>query len=162
MKSIFYLFETPGRLHWIRSFSLLCFSFLLLIQASSFANRAYFESPVEGRWDLTLTKDGKSLPSWLEVRHSGTRFLVGQFVGMGGSSRPISKINFNNNILSFSIPPQWDTASNDLGFEARFQGDSLLGTLVMPDGTSYLHDRCPCTFVVENQGTGMGKTNQII
>ena len=137
MKTIFYLFETPCRLLTVRPFFLFCCSFLLVIQTSTFANRTYFESPVEGRWDLTLTKDGKSLPSWLEVRHSGTRFLVGQFVGMGGSSRPISKINFNNNILSFSIPPQWDTASNDLGFEARFQGDSLLGTLVMPDGTSY-------------------------
>ena len=80
---------------------------------------------------------GKDYPAWLQVMHSGTRTLVGQFVGQGGSARPISKINFTNNIVSFSIPPQWDTASSDLVFEASFQGDSLSGGLTMPDGKKF-------------------------
>src|SRR5258705_872046 len=73
----------------------------------------------------------------MEINHSGTRTLVGQFVGQGGSARLISKINFINGTVNFSIPPQWDTASRDLIFEARFQGDSLAGWLTMPDGKKF-------------------------
>ena len=100
-------------------------------------NKNFFESPVEGRYDLTLYNTGKTYPAWLEIHHSGTRILVGQYVGQGGSARPISKVNFINGTVSFSIPPQWDTASGDLVFEARFQGDSLVGGLTMPDGKKF-------------------------
>ena len=63
-------------------------------------------SSVEGRWDITVYNSGQTMPSWLEVVHSGLHTLVGQFVGVGGSARPISKVNVNNGKLSFSIPPQ--------------------------------------------------------
>jgi hypothetical protein len=106
-------------------------------KADTISQGLYFESPLEGRWDLTLHKSGKDYPAWLQVMHSGTRTLVGQYVGQGGSARPISKINFTNGVVSFSIPPQWDTASNDLVFEASFQGDSLTGGLTMPDGQKF-------------------------
>jgi hypothetical protein len=39
---------------------------------------------IEGRWDLSFTRNGKELPSWLEVNHSGIRTFVGHFVGAGG------------------------------------------------------------------------------
>jgi hypothetical protein len=97
----------------------------------------YFESPLEGRWDLTLYNSGNTFPAWLEVQHSGTRTLVGRFVGQGGSARPISKVNFADGKVSFSIPPQWDTANNDLVFEASLEGDSLTGGLTMPDGKKF-------------------------
>ena len=123
----------------ISAFSL--FYFLLFTfyfsSANTIAKSSYYESPLEGRYDLTLQNSGKSYPAWLEVHHSGTRTLVGQYVGQGGSARPISKINFINGVVSFSIPPQWDTASNDLVFEASFQGDSLTGWLTMPDGKKF-------------------------
>jgi hypothetical protein len=93
-------------------------------------------SSVEGRWDITIYDDGKTMPSWLEVVHSGLHTLVGQFVGTGGSARPISKVNFENGKVSFSIPPQWETG-NDLSFEAAFQGDSLAGTITFPNGKTY-------------------------
>ena len=115
-------------------FLLFTFSFL---KANTFSGRAYFESPLEGRWDLTLYNSGKTSPAWLEVQHSGTRILVGRFVGQGGSARPISKVNFIDGKVSFSIPPQWDTANSDLVFEASLQGDSLTGGLTMPNGTKF-------------------------
>jgi hypothetical protein len=105
-------------------------SFLNTIQA------APDTSSVEGRWDITIYNSGKTIPSWLEVVHSGLHTLVGQFVGAGGSARPISKVNFNNGKVSFSIPPQWETG-NDLAFEATLQGDSLTGTITFPDGKTY-------------------------
>ena len=114
----------------------LLFSFHIA-RGNTIRNNNYYESPLEGRYDLILYNSGKSYPAWLEVHHSGTRTLVGQYVGQGGSARPISKINFINGIVSFSIPPQWDTASNDLIFEASFLGDSLTGWLTMPDGKKF-------------------------
>src|SRR5450432_3881649 len=113
---------------------LLTFSFP---NAYSNSRSEYFESPLEGRYDLTLYNSGKSYPAWLEVQHSGTRTLVGRYVASGGSARPISRINFTDGIVSFSIPPQWDTATNDLQFHAVFQGDSLTGTIIESNGKEY-------------------------
>jgi hypothetical protein len=90
-----------------------------------------------GRWDMTLYMDGNEYPSWLEVQLSGTRTLVGQYVGTGGSARPISKINFSDGKMSFSIPPQWEKENNDITFEGAFEADSLTGSLVAADGKNY-------------------------
>jgi hypothetical protein len=90
-----------------------------------------------GRWDMTLYINGNQYPSWLEVYLSGTRTLVGQYVGTGGSARPISKINFADGKMNFSIPPQWEKENNDISFEGTFDGDSLKGTMVAADGKNY-------------------------
>src|SRR5688572_15216991 len=95
------------------------------------------DSSIEGRWDITIDASGTSLPSWLEVRHSGPHTLVGDFVGISGSSRPISKINFQNGIVSFSIPPQWETGDSDLSFEGSLQNNNLTGSISYPDGKKY-------------------------
>jgi len=92
--------------------------------------------PVEGRWDLTIQMQERTAPSWLEITHSGLATLVGQFVGSGGSARPISQVLFENNKISFSIPPQWERGSN-LSFEATYRGDSLSGSITLPDGKTY-------------------------
>lgn len=100
-------------------------------------NVIYDQHSIEGRWDMTIDVDGKPLPSWLEVRHSGIQTLVGQFVGAGGSARPISKVNFKDGKMSFSIPPQWEPETNDLLFEGILQGESLTGTMVASNGKKY-------------------------
>ena len=92
---------------------------------------------IEGRWDITIQMNGKELPSWLEVTHSGIKTLVGQFVGTGGSARPISKVNFEGGKFSFSIPPQWEREENDLKVEGTLDGDNLSGTMTMPNGKTY-------------------------
>ena len=79
----------------------------------------------------------KRYPSWFEVQLSGTRTLVGQYVGTGGSARPISKIIFQNGEMNFSIPPQWEKDSNDISFDGKFEGDSLVGTMISADGKNY-------------------------
>ena len=117
-------------------------AFLLLINSS--AIKANNLSPVaadsgklEGRWDITVDVQGKAMPSWLEVELSGVKTLVGRFVGISGSARPISKINFNGSKMSFAIPPQWDKGDNDMVFEATLQGDNLTGTMIAVDGKTY-------------------------
>src|SRR4051794_14528146 len=94
-----------------------------------------FSSALEGRWDMTINMEGKEAPSWLEVRHSGLHTLVGDFVGTGGSARPISKVNYANGKISFSIPPQWEEGS-DLSVEGTLEGDNLSGNIIFPNGKS--------------------------
>ena len=76
---------------------------------------------IEGRWDITLTMNGKDAPSWLEVRHSGNHTLVGDWVSTGGSARPISEVHYQGGKLHFSIPPQWESGSGNLVVEGRYR-----------------------------------------
>jgi hypothetical protein len=109
------------------------FSFIFIVSNSLIAQLAPIKS-IEGRWDITITKGGKTMPSWLEVNHSGVKFLNGHFVGDGGSARPISRINFVDDKMSFSIPPQWDNSEKDLVVEGVLKDDKLSGTMSTPKG----------------------------
>jgi 3-keto-disaccharide hydrolase len=91
----------------------------------------------EGRWNLTMSKNGRQFPSWLEVVHSGNRTLVGYFVGIGGSARPVSKINIDGQKFSFAIPPQWEEGDQDLKVEGTFSGNTVSGNITEPDGKTY-------------------------
>ena len=92
---------------------------------------------IEGRWDITIDVDGKESPSWLEIRHSGSKRLIGHFVGITGSARPVSIVNFKDGKMSFSIPPQWEEEDNDLFVEGTFENDKLSGTMTLPNGKKY-------------------------
>src|SRR6266480_5883708 len=95
-----------------------------------------YRPPVVGRWDLTLTaSDGRRLPSWLEVQVSGNHVLVGRYVSVVGSARPVSRMEFAHDTLRFSIPSQWESGPNDLQLEAVLAGNALSGAAIMPDGT---------------------------
>ena len=87
-----------------------------------------------GRWNLVVQRGTDTAPSWLEVERSGTATLVGQFVGSGGSARPIAKIEFTDGAFRFAIPPQWERSPNDITFEGRVEGDRVSGSMTMGDG----------------------------
>ena len=117
-------------------------SVCLIAAACSFVPRlsaqqpAPYRPPVVGRWDLTLTaSDGRRLPSWLEVQVSGNHVLVGRYVSVVGSARPVSHMEFAHDTLRFAIPSQWESGPNDLQVEAALAGDALSGVVIMPDGT---------------------------
>ncbi|HTH55791.1 MAG TPA: DUF1080 domain-containing protein [Cyclobacteriaceae bacterium] len=95
------------------------------------------DSAFEGTWDLVILKDGKELPSWLEIEHSGRHTLTGRFVYAFGSARPISVINLKEGKFSFSIPPQWEPGDRNMDFEGELDGDKLKGTMIYTDGKSY-------------------------
>jgi hypothetical protein len=59
------------------------------------------------------------------VRHSGFRTLVGDFVGIGGSARPVSQLNYAGGRLSFAVLPQWESGG-DLVMEGKMKGTGLL------------------------------------
>lgn len=89
-----------------------------------------------GRWDISIAAPGKAQPSWLEVRVSGRGVLVGQFVGVVGSARPIARIDVSGGTMRFSIPPQWEEGTGDLQVEGQLQpgGDAMTGSMIFPDG----------------------------
>jgi hypothetical protein len=118
------------------------FHLILLIATTLFFSNAngvpVKDTSIEGRWDITINVDGKESPSWLEINHSGLHpRLTGHYVGISGSARPISRINYSDGKMSFTIPPQWEPENNDLSFEATFDGDKLTGTMVAADGKTY-------------------------
>ena len=92
---------------------------------------------VIGRWNLILDMNGKEAPSWLEVKLSGFKVLVGHFVGDDGSARPISEVHYDNGKISFSIPPQWQVSDKNLVFEGQFENGMLTGTIQHPSGGVY-------------------------
>ena len=63
---------------------LLMLSLFLILSVSDAL--AYFPPAdsvsIEGRWDVTVTIDGKPSPSWLRVIHSGNHTLVGEWVSL--------------------------------------------------------------------------------
>ena len=87
-----------------------------------------------GRWNLVVQRGTQTVPSWLEVERSGSARLVGQFVGSGGSARPIAKIEFTDGTFRFAIPPQWERDPHDITFEGRLEGDRIVGSMTMGDG----------------------------
>jgi len=110
---------------------------LLLALFANQSNAKPLASPLEGRWDITVDVAGKPSPSWLEVRHSGTHTLIGQFTGFSGSARPISEVHFKDGKMNFAIPPQWEKGDSDLKVEGTLEGDKLTGTLTTVEGKTH-------------------------
>lgn len=109
---------------------------LFLVLLASFNLQAATPPAILGRWDITIQRPDGNRSAWLEVRHSGTSTLVGQFVGMSGSARPISQVEFTGGEMRFSIPPQWERADGNLVVTGRLEGDRLSGTMTLAGGTA--------------------------
>jgi hypothetical protein len=90
-----------------------------------------------GAWDITVRTPRGDAYSWLEVESSGAN-LVGRFVGQVGSARPISKVEFAQGTVRFTMPRQYE--AHELQFEGRLEPDGLAGTV-----TGYASQPCPWT-----------------
>jgi len=105
---------------------LFLFSFIILC----FSNSSYLfsqkQNPFEGKWDMVIDQNGEELPSWLEIRHSGTNRLIGRFVYAFGSARPIAEVKIvDADKFIFSIPPQWEPGNSNMDFEGQLIGNEL-------------------------------------
>src|SRR5450759_4993107 len=99
------------RIQFLTAFLLLPFFFTALSAQND-------KQPIIGHWDLTVDMgNNQTVPSWLDVKLSGIKTLVGNFVSDAGSARPISRVIVDGQKATFSIPPQWESGSNDLVFE---------------------------------------------
>lgn len=101
-----------------------------------------------GRWDLTVDKEGKSAPSWLEIKLSGFNTLVGYFVSDGGSSRPVSHIKLADGKFSFAIPPQWEGGEGDITIEGALTGDTLKGSITTNKGNTFQYTGVKAPYLV--------------
>ncbi len=112
---------------------------MLLLPLATMAQQSEnsFNKKLEGRWDITINVDGNEVPSWLEVKHSGIKTLVGYFVGPGGSARPVSEVKVTGDSFHFEIPPQWEPEDRYLRMEGNADGDGLAGKITFPDGKTH-------------------------
>ncbi len=106
-------------------------TFLLTAVSSAAAEDDPFtnhkEPPVVGRWDITVRGPDGDYPSWLEIRLSGYRTLVGSYVGRTGSARPIGHVVLDDSAIEFTIPPQWERRTDNLHFTAKLDSETLRG-----------------------------------
>lgn len=120
------------------------------------------DKAIIGRWDLNVVMGDKVRPSWLEVKRSGVKTLVGYFVAEGGSARPIAQVFFKDGKVSFSIPPQWERVEKYMEFEATVENDKLTGVIKASYGAnfSFTGERAP---LLKREGTPVwGKTINLI
>ena len=117
--------------------------FTLLVPRSSFDRpgaplaHAPADQPLLGRWDITIRMPDGERPSWLELSSSGRDATVGQFVGVVGSARPISRVLVTGDSLHFAIPHQWENGDGDLTVDGRLTNGRLAGSMIFPDGKRY-------------------------
>jgi hypothetical protein len=126
-------------------FKLLLVVLIVLPTSLLKANGGNEKDPIEGRWDLTVNIDGRMAASWLEVRHTGINGYNGRFVWEGGSSRPISKVEFKEGKVSFHIPAQWERTDKELIFNGVLADGKLSGTITNTDEKthSFVGERAP-------------------
>ncbi|MDN3584324.1 3-keto-disaccharide hydrolase [Mucilaginibacter flavus] len=131
---------------------------LLLISAIQAFAQTTKDIPVIGRWDITLDKAGKSLPSWLEVQKSGTHTLIGRFTYAFGSARPISEVKPEGGKYTFSIPPQWEEGTRNMDFVVEVvSDDEIKGTMVYTDGVTYNFTGVRAPLLTKNAAPVWGK-----
>ena len=136
--------------------------FLMVLFVLGFGNGYAQEvHPLEGTWNLTVSYEGKELPSWLEIKHSGTNTLIGRFTYAMGSARPIAEVKKFDEVFYFSIPPQWEGGASDMQFRGKKEGERLNGTMVYTNGKTYewTATRAPKLAVIDNPK--WGKTQKL-
>jgi hypothetical protein len=95
------------------------------------------ESPsVIGHWDLEVEYGDQWLPSWLEVKQSGNKALVGHYVSFTGSVRPISEVHLKDGLFSFSIPPQW-IGTHDMHLTGSVKEGAMEGNILDHMGNTH-------------------------
>ncbi|CAN5407612.1 DUF1080 domain-containing protein [soil metagenome] len=116
---------------------ILSFSFYFFIPFMLVAQSSLPTSEIFGRWNLTIQSQDGNQPAWLEVKKSGTKTMVGYYVGPGGSARPISKIEYDQDrqLFTFSIPPQWENLKNDLFFQFSLSNNEITGSTTLDQET---------------------------
>jgi len=112
---------------------------------------------IEGRWDLTVDLGDRLAASWLEVRLSGIKTLVGYFVADGGSARPISEVFFKDNKVSFHIPGQWEQTDKELIVEGILKDGKLSGTMLTPRGQTVTWVGVPAPSLKRDKAPVWGK-----
>jgi hypothetical protein len=87
-----------------------------------------------GRWDVTLETPDRKLPTWLEITQVDGKLAV-RMVGRWGNARYLPHAEFTDGKLRFVSPKEEEGRKDDMVFEGRLVGKSLIGETHGPDGT---------------------------
>jgi hypothetical protein len=89
-----------------------------------------------GRWDLTLKTPLREYPSWLEITQQDGQ-LGARMVSRWGHARPLPKCELANGRITFVSPKEEEDRKDDMVFEGKLSGKTLVGTTTGPDGTPW-------------------------
>jgi 3-keto-disaccharide hydrolase len=89
-----------------------------------------------GRWDLTLKTPGRDYPSWLEISQEDGQ-IKARMVSRWGHARPLPKCEIANGRITFVSPKEEEDRKDDMVFEGKLSGKTLVGTTTGPDGTPW-------------------------
>jgi hypothetical protein len=89
-----------------------------------------------GRWDLTLKTPEREYPSWLEITQAGGKFQA-RLVSRWGHARPLPKVEITGDHIQFVSPKEEEERKDDMVFEGKLSGKTLVGTTSGPDGTPW-------------------------
>ena len=103
----------------------------LLVIAPAFAKK---ESPLVGRWDLTIVSSKGTYPSWLEISQVGGRAQV-RIVGQVASVHPAHDVRLHGSRLTFASR-EWFGKEIAVTWKIRFDDGKLKGTQARADGAS--------------------------
>jgi hypothetical protein len=92
--------------------------------------------PFLGRWDLTLKTPLRDYPSWLEITQEDGQ-LKARMVSRWGHARPLPKCEIANGRIIFVSPKEEEERKDDMVFEGKLSGKTLMGTTTGPDGTPW-------------------------
>ncbi|MGC1515769.1 MAG: DUF1080 domain-containing protein [Maribacter sp.] len=137
------------------------FFLFFLTAGTTLGLSAQQSDPLEGTWNLTIMQEGKELPSWLEIGHSGRNTLIGRFTYAFGSARPIAEVKKYGELFYFAIPPQWEPGAANMEFEGAMVGENLEGTMVYTDGKTYDWTAVKSPVLEYYPAQKMGKTNAL-
>lgn len=116
---------------------------------------------LEGTWNLIVTEEGKEVPSWLEISHSGNSTLVGRFCYKTGSARPVAEVNVIDGKFNFAVPAQWEPEGIDMQIIGMQDGEGLKGTLIYTDGTSHSWVASRSPKLAYNENPKWGKARKL-
>ncbi len=115
---------------------ILVFSTLVYSEPKNSTDTAESVQSFLGRWDLTLKTPLREYPSWLEITQENGQ-LKARFVSRWGNARPLPKIELSNGTLTFVSPKEEEDRKNDMVFQGKLSGKTLVGTTTGPDGTAW-------------------------
>lgn len=92
--------------------------------------------PFLGRWDLTLKTPVREAPSWLEITQEDGQ-IKARMVSRWGHARPLPKCEITNGKITFVSPKEEEERKDDMVFEGKVSGKTLVGTTTGPDGTPW-------------------------
>jgi hypothetical protein len=140
--------------------SILVLSVWVYSEPKNSADTSASVDPFLGRWDLTLKTPLREYPSWLEITQENGQ-LKARMVSRWGHARPLPKCEIANGRITFVSPKEEEERKDDMVFEGKLSGKTLVGTTTGPDGTpwQWTGERAPS--LKRNPASKWGKPTQL-